>query len=133
MKRTIKSAMLLTVLAVILFALTGCGNKLVATKTESDSMFGEYKETVEVSFKKDKADKIKITMEFESEDNAESIASLYKLAGDSVDGLEVEQKDKKVIITMDPETFADEEGLDDSDLTKDSIKKSLEEAGYTVK
>lgn len=133
MKRTVKSALLLAVLAVILFALTGCGNKLVATKTESDSMFGEYKETVEVSFKNDKADKIKMTMEFEDEDKAKSLAELYELAAGSIDGLEVEQKGKKVTITMDPDTFAEEEGLDEDELTKESIKKALEEAGYTVK
>ena len=69
MKKTIKSSALLLVIAMILFTLTGCmGNKLVATKSNEDSMFGKYEEKVEISFKDDKADKITITTEYEEKE-----------------------------------------------------------------
>lgn len=138
MKKTIKSSALLLVIAMILFTLTGCmGNKLVATKSNEDSMFGKYEEKVEISFKNDKADKITITTEYEEEEKAESAASLYKLAINSgeeeLKGLEVEQKGKKVILKMDAKAFSSQEGMKDEDLTKDNIKKALEEDGYKVK
>lgn len=138
MKKTIKSSALLLVIAMILFTLTGCmGNKLVATKSNEDSMFGKYEEKVEISFKNDKADKITITTEYEEEEKAESAASLYKLAinssEDELKGLEVEQKGKKVVLKMDSKAFSSQEGMKDEDLTKDNLKKALEEDGYKVK
>ena len=134
MKKTVKSVLLMLVMAVMLFALTGCGgNKLVATRDVSeDDTFGNYKETIEVTFKDDKADKITMTMEFEDKEKAEAIASVYKLAGDELEGVETEQKGKKFIMTMSAEAFANEEGFDES-LSKDDLKKALEEEGYEVK
>ena len=137
MKRTAKSVLLVMLLAVVLFALTGCmGNKLVATKTTEDSFFGKYEETVEIKFKKDKADTITMTMEFEEEEKAKSVAALFDLAdSEELEGMEVEQKGKKVIMTMDAKAFSEQQGIDDNDdsLSKDSLKKSLEEDGYKVK
>ena len=137
MKKTAKSILLVMIMAVTLFALTGCGGKkLVATKSNEDDFFGKYEETIEVTFKNDKADKITITMEFEDEDKAEGIASLYKLSSsEDLEGVEVESKGKKLIMTMDAKAFAEQEGMEDNDdsLSRDSIKKSLEEDGYKVK
>ena len=60
MKKTAKSILLVMVMAVLLLALTGCGEnkKLVATKDGEDNFFGKYKETIEITFKDKKADKI---------------------------------------------------------------------------
>ena len=120
----------------MLLALTGCGgNKIVATKTTDadNSMLGAYTEKIEITFKKDKADKIVWTTEFEDESNASKMAGLYKLAGSEIGDIKVEQKGKKVIMTMDAKAFASESDLDEDALTKDELTKSLEEQGYKVK
>lgn len=130
MKKTSRSILLVAIMAVILFALTGCGNKkLVATKSTDESGI-KYEETIEISFKDDKANEIVWTLEFEDADMAKTFAGF--LDTDEIEGLKVEQKDKKVVMTMDSEAFAEMEG-DDEDLSRDAIKKDLEDDGYTVK
>lgn len=131
MKKTLKSALLIMFLATILFALTGCGgSKLVATKENDDSFLGKYEEKLEIKFKNKKADEMKQTLTFDNEDDAKKVYDAYNSG--MIDGAEVEQKGKKVIITMDVEKFIGE-GDDDESLSKDSIKKELEEDGYKVK
>ena len=128
MKKAIKISAILAIIAMLMLALTGCGkdesknkssnnDNLVATKSGEDSFFGKYEETVEISFKDNKADKIVMTRELEDEEKAESISS---------DG-------KKIIITLEPKTFAEQESLNDEDLSRDSLKKELEEDGYEIK
>lgn len=136
MKKTAKSLLLALVMGLLLIALTGCGgNKLVATKSSDDEFMGKYEEKIEVSFKNDKADQIVWTMEFEDEDKAESVASIFKLANSSDEDskIDVEQKGKKVTLKMDAKSFASQEDMDDNSLSKEEMKKSFEEEGYTVK
>lgn len=136
MKKTAKSIVLALVMGLLLIALTGCGaNKLVATKSSDDEFMGKYEEKIEISFKNDKADQIVWTMEFEDEDKAESVASIFKLASNSDEDtkIDVEQKGKKVTLKMDAKSFASEEDMDDNSLSKEEMKKSLEDEGYTVK
>lgn len=136
MKKTAKSIVLALVIGLLLIALTGCGaNKLVATKSSDDEFMGKYEEKIEISFKDDKADQIVWTMEFEDEDKAESVASIFKLANNSDEDtkIDVEQKGKKVTLKMDAKSFASEEDMDDNSLSKEEMKKSLEDEGYTVK
>lgn len=136
MKKTAKSIILALVMGLLLIALTGCGaNKLVATKSSDDEFMGKYEEKIEISFKDDKADQIVWTMEFEDEDKAESVASIFKLANNSDEDtkIDVEQKGKKVTLKMDAKSFASEEDMDDNSLSKEEMKKSLEDEGYTVK
>ena len=136
MKKTAKSLLLALVMGLLLIALTGCGgNKLVATKSSDDECMGKYEEKIEVSFKNDKADQIVWTMEFEDEDKAESVASIFKMANSSDEDskIDVEQKGKKVTLKMDAKSFASQEDMDDNSLSKEEMKKSFEEEGYTVK
>lgn len=136
MKKTAKSIILALFMGLLLIALTGCGaNKLVATKSSDDEFMGKYEEKIEISFKDDKADQIVWTMEFEDEDKAESVASIFKLASNSDEDtkIDVEQKGKKVTLKMDAKSFASEEDMDDNSLSKEEMKKSLEDEGYTVK
>ena len=136
MKNKAKSIVLALVMELLLIALTGCGaNKLVATKSSDDEFMGKYEEKIEISFKNDKADQIVWTMEFEDEDKAESVASIFKLASNSDEDtkIDVEQKGKKVTLKMDAKSFASEEDMDDNSLSKEEMKKSLEDEGYTVK
>ena len=68
MKKTLKALVLALVIGLVVISLTGCGgNKLVATKTVEDEMQGNYKERVEITFKKDKVEAMKkIYQEIES-------------------------------------------------------------------
>lgn len=136
MKKLVKGSLLLMVVAMMLMALTGCGkNKLVATKSNSadNSLLGAYDEKIEVTFKNDKADKIVWTMEFKDENKAKSAAGLYQMASSEIDGLEVKQDGKKVVLNMSVKAFADTADMKDEDLSRDAFKKALEEQGYTVK
>lgn len=140
MKKALKSVALLLIIGMVLVLLTGCGgDKLIATKTtEDDSMgLGKYEEKIEVKFKDDKVSEVTMTAEFEKEEAAKSMAALFNLgssmAEEEMEGFKVEQKGKKVIMKVDAKTFAKQEDLSDEDMTKEAIKKSLEEDGYTVK
>lgn len=140
MKKTLKIGALILALATLLVLLTGCGgDKLVATKTtEDDGMgLGKYEETVEIKFKDDKVTEITMTSEFEKEESAQGMAAIFNMgvsmAGEKMEGFEVEQKGKKVIIRMDAKLFAEQEGISEEGMTKEAMKKALEEDGYTVK
>lgn len=143
MKKTLKISVILAIIAMLMLTLTGCGNdskkksennNLVATKSGEDSFFGKYEETVEISFKDDKADKIVMTRDLEDEEKAESISSVFEYLDESeMEGMKVERDGKKIIITLEPKTFAEQESLNDEDLSRDSLKKELEEDGYTIK
>lgn len=136
MKKLVKGSLLLMVVTVMLMALTGCGkNKLVATKSNSaeNSLLGAYEEKIEITFKKDKADKIVWTMEFEEESKAKSASGLYQMASSEIDGLEVKQDGKKVILNMSVKAFAETSDMKDEDLSRDAFKKALEEQGYKIK
>ncbi len=145
MKKAIKISAILAIIAMLMLALTGCGkdesknkssnnDNLVATKSGEDSFFGKYEETVEISFKDNKADKIVMTRELEDEEKAESISSVFEYLDESeMEGMKVERDGKKIIITLEPKTFAEQESLNDEDLSRDSLKKELEEDGYEIK
>lgn len=140
MKKVEKSVALLLIMGMILILLTGCGgNKLVGTKTtENDSMFGTYEEEIEISFKDNKADKIKMTMKFEDEDKAQSAFAIFNLGVSMLeegqkDGYEVKQSGKKVTIEMSSAIYEEQQYLNEEDITKDALKASLEEDGYKVK
>lgn len=127
MKKTIKSSLLLIVMGVILFALTGCANsKLVATKSHEESGM-KYEEEIEISFKNKLANKIKMTMEFEDESTAKLLAEYLK------DEEGFKQDGKKIIYEMDVEKYAKQEGVEKKELTRDYLKKELEKDGYKVK
>ena len=145
MKKTAKSVLLLTIMAMLLLALTGCGeSKLVATRShssddENDSMaafLGSFEETIEITFKNKKADKVTWTFELEDEDKAKTVAEVYKSAAEEdedMSGMEVKQDGKKVIMTMDSKALKEISGVENDDTSKETIKKDLEEDGYKVK
>ena len=81
MKKIAKNAVLVLIIASLLVLLTGCGsNKLVATRETSDESIGTYKETVTVKFKNDKVSSMEMVMEFDNDEAAESVYSIYSLA-----------------------------------------------------
>ena len=128
MKKVVKSVALLAVMVMVIAFLAGCGNKLVATKTTDDEDMGKYDEKIEVTFKNDKAQEVKMTYTFEKEESAKSLASMYEFLGG--DDIKVETDGKKVILTMSAE---DSFGSEEDEMSRDEIKALLEEQGYTVK
>ena len=115
------------VIFTLLFALTGCGgDKLVGTQ-DIDGV----KSTIEITFKKDVAEKIKMTEEFKSDDNAkeayDSIKDEYK------DG-KVKRSGKKVTVEIKAEDFMKQAGVTDkSEMTKENFEKLLKLMGYEIK
>lgn len=125
MKKTILSSILLVIMAAMLFVLTGCANsKLVATKTVEEAGM-KYEQKIEIKFKKKIANEIKMTMTFEDEDTANTVAKFFK------DEEGFEQKGKKITMKMKVEDLAKGESKDK--LTRDYLKKELKEDGYKVK
>lgn len=137
MKRALKSVLLASLMVIMLLALTGCGNKLVATKETEDSTMGKYKEEIEVSYKGDKVNSVKMTYEFDNEDKAKGMKALFDLGVSGADedvGYKVEQKGKKLIMTFDAKAYEEmTDGDEEANMTKEELKKSLEEDGYKVK
>lgn len=139
MKKTLKILLVVALIAVALFALTGCGNKIVATKETDDPEMGKMKERIEISFKKDKVNEVKMQYTFEDKDAAEeaekqfnAMLALMTAFTDEDVGMEVKRSGKKLTMVLDAEAYADMEG-GDLEVSKDELKKSLEEEGYKVK
>ena len=137
MKKTVKITLLLALMAILVFALAGCGgDKLVATKSDEDG-----DEKVEITFKDDVVSEVKMTYTFKDEENAKQMKDMYDMitamggeeGSEALKGMDIKLDGKKVTITMDAKAFAESEGSEINELTKDSIRKELEEAGYTVK
>ena len=135
MKKTLKVLLLVAFMSVVLLALTGCGNKLVARReTEEDGM--KVEEKIEISFKKDKVNKVKMTYKFDTEENAELMAGIFNMGmamSEEDMGFEVEQKGKKVVIELDAKAYAEMSGEEVSEVSKKELKEELEEEGYKVK
>lgn len=135
MKKSLKILLVVAFMATLLLALTGCGNKLVATKT-TDEDGEKVEERIEVSFKNDKVNKVKMTYTFEKEETAESMKAIFTLGmsmtGEKIEGFNVEQKGKKVIIEVDEKAFA-EMSEEEAGMSKAELKEELEEQGYKVK
>lgn len=125
MKKTLKSVLLLIVMAIMVFALTGCGNKIVGTKTEEDSIMGKYTEKIEVKLKGKKVTKVVDTYKFDKEESAKLMEEFYSAS----DEAKVKRSGKKVTVTMDGKDFADS----DKEVSKDDVKNLLKDMGYEVK
>lgn len=145
MKKTLKVIALIAIMLVAVLALTGCGSKLVATKdveaTETDP---KHSEKIEISFKNDKVNKVKMTYIFENKDDAKKfvdsynailgLAKAFATEGDKEISLPtMEQKGKKAIMKMDSKMYSEMGGETEAGMTKDEVKASLEEKEYKVK
>lgn len=139
MKKSLKILAVVAFLFVILVSLTGCGNKIVATKETTEDGI-TYKEKVEIKLKDDKVDTVKMTMTFEDKETAEKMKeeldqgiAMLKMMGMDSSGIEIEGKGKKIIMNLDANAFATMGEVEITETSKDDIKKSLEEEGYKVK
>lgn len=133
-----KKFLKISLLFVLIFVLTACGSsKIVATKTETDSLSGEeIKTTVEIKFDKDdKPTSMTLTQEYEDKETAEQVYGLLSgimgMAGDEEDlGMEIKHSGKKVTMEIDAssESF---EYSEDADI--EELKQQLEDEGWDVK
>ena len=92
--------------------------------------------SIEISFKKDKVNKVKMTYKFDTEENAELMAGIFNMGmamSEEDMGFEVEQKGKKVVIELDAKAYAEMSGEEVSEVSKEELKKQLKEDGYKVK
>ena len=144
MKKTAKSILLVMRMAVLVFALTEYENKndkkeenkdiIVGTREQNDDYFGKYTEEMEIEFKEDKAEKITISMIFESEETAKGLAAVFSLASTETTGkMETKQEGNKFMMTMNAAAYAEQEGIEAEQLSKEYLKKVLEDEGYTIK
>lgn len=144
LKKTLKIIVLIAIMLVAVLALTGCGNKLVATKdVEGTSTEPKHSEKIEISFKNDKVNKVKMTYTFDNKDDAKkfvdsynailSLANAFASGDESISLPTMEQKGKKAIMEMDAKMYSEMSGETEAGMTKDEVKASLEEEGYKVK
>lgn len=132
-----KKFLKISLLFVLIFVLTACGSsKIVATKTETDSLSGEEVEsTVEIKFDKDdKPTSMTLTQKYEDKETAEQVYGLLSgilgMAGDEDIGMEIKHSGKKVTMEIDASSDSFEYS-DEADI--DEIKKQLEDDGWDVK
>ena len=144
MKKTAKSVLLVMLMAVLVFALTGCKNDkkkeevkkdtIVGTREQNDDYFGTYTEEIEIEFKEDKAETITMSMIFDSEETAKSLAAIFALASTETTGkMETKQEGNKFMMVMNAAAYAEQEGIESEQLYKEYLKTSLENEGYTIK
>lgn len=144
LKKTLKIIALIAIMLVAVLALTGCGNKLVATKdVEGTSTEPKHSEKIEISFKNDKVNKVKMTYTFDNKDDAKkfvdsynailSLANAFASGDESISLPTMEQKGKKAIMEMDAKMYSEMSGETEAGMTKDEVKASLEKEGYKVK
>ncbi|MBE5806390.1 MAG: hypothetical protein E7313_06800 [Clostridiales bacterium] len=130
MKKTSRSILLITIMAFLLFTLTGCGgNKLVAT---TSSEYGDEK--MEITFNKDDTPK-KIVWTIKAEDTADAkeITEEFKEDIKGIDGAKVKRNGKKVVLTMKYEAFIEYLDIDiDTDISRDEFEEMLEILGFEI-
>lgn len=135
MNKILKLCALGIFMLMALILLTGCGDKVKATITEEDVMFGEYGIDVQISFKDDKINKVKMTYELEDENKAAALVGFGNLAlGYCEEGAEAEyeQKKNKVTIRCNAEGFYQLYDEDYRDLNKNETIEELKNDGFTI-
>lgn len=129
MKKTIKNSVVALIMVILLLSLAGCGgDKITATMSDDD-----FEMKMEISFKDDLADKVKMTIEAPSKEEAkESVDEFKEEFGEKA---KVKTSGKKVIIETDLKDMFNEMGIssvNDDDLTKENVIEALEMVGFEV-
>ncbi len=143
--KKIKSIVCILMMFMMVCTLTGCGDDkkdskdskktsedvLIATKSDNTSGLGDYKETIEITFKDGKADSVKEMMEFGDESTAKYAGSIMQMTASSLEGMNVEQEGNVITVKMEAETFLNGLG-DNEDLSREAIEKNLQNSGFTI-
>lgn len=134
MKKTLKALIVVVFMSLMLLILTGCGNKLVASrKTETQGL--NLEEKLEVKFKDDKVESAEWTYILENKDLAKTMADLFNISLEAAEEelkYEVSQNEKEVKLKLDSAAFARLLG-EENGLNKDELKDVLEKMEYEVK
>ncbi|MBR2704267.1 MAG: hypothetical protein IKE91_02245 [Clostridia bacterium] len=127
MKKLLKIASLIAVVAMLILALTGCGgNKLVGTMEEDGN-----KSKVVASFNKDdKLTKLVITYTYDSASDAKD--AYKEMKDQDAEGYKIKRSGKKITVTVKAKDFAKQTGADEDELTKDNMKQLLKFMGYDI-
>ncbi|MBQ6992326.1 MAG: hypothetical protein IJN50_05410 [Clostridia bacterium] len=128
MKNILKYTSLIVLVIVMLVALVGCGNKtIIATKTDTADIVGEYELKLTINFEGDVIDAIKVNMEFKNE----KVANLI-LSGENKTDVEIEKEGNSVYIEMTAEEYKETYGSDFTTMSKDEIIQQLKDEGFNV-
>lgn len=103
-----------------------------------------YEENVEVSFKNDKVDTVKMTYIFDNEETANQYVAAYNAIFEFAKAFQEEgeeelnlpefkQDGNKATMELNAAEYEEFSESEDEEMTKEAIRKSLEEEGYTVK
>lgn len=140
MKKLVRNILLISLIMAAFIGLTGCtkkSNKITATMTKYYDNNEEVLSTIEITFKKNIADKFKMTIEFANEESAKEHLKIYETFGldTNNEDLKITRNGKIVVYDMSANYFSEIMNHNEKDvsLTKESITKWLTEAGYTIK
>ena len=142
MKKLKYLIIVLIILAMVLisFVLTRIenNNRLVATKTIEEENMDKYISEIDITFKKGKVVSVKESMEYEDEETAESMYSMYNFLmsmqnSEDATSMKVGIDGKKIVINMDADQLEQNLGVSIEEMTKEELKANLEENGYNVK
>lgn len=120
---------------VALIGLTGCGGKKLTCTMENNSLGLEMSQKVEITFKKDKIDDMKIVMDVKVPDEyKDQKQDLIDELKDLDEGMKVtETKDGiRAEMTADDDDFK-EFNIDGESVSYDEVKKAFEAKNYTCK
>lgn len=128
MKKLLKIASILAVVAMLLISLTGCGgNKIVGTMKDDDG-----KAKVVATFdSKDRLKEMTFTYEFKDKDDAEDAYDSMKDMFEDVG--KIKKSGKKITIKIKGKDLAEESNMDYDDVDKDYITDAIEGMGFEIK
>lgn len=119
---------------VALVGLTGCGKKLTCTM-ENNSLGLEMKQKVEVKFKGDTVDTMKVSMDItvpdEYKDKKQELIDMFKEEDDSIKVTET-KNGIRIEADNDSDIFA-EMDINGKEASYDDVKKAFEANKYTCK
>jgi len=142
MKKNLKILILgmvfvLGVLLIVMLLIENGTDKLVVTKKVENLNRGNYKEEVTITFDDNVINIVETSMEFENEEIAKSMYTVYtnmlSVSQGNRQGIKVKINGKKIIIVQQVTMDTSINGMLVKKMTKDQIKAAFEEKGYTVK
>ena len=118
-----------------LAVLTGCGNKNLSCTMESSTSGMNTTNNVEINFKNDKVEKMKVVMDIEVhdeyKDQKQTLIDSLKQADKT---MEVKETKKGIQVTADENSsYFSKLNLNDNKAKYSDVKKALEDGGFTCK
>lgn len=138
--KKIKNILLILLILTAFIGLTGCtqkSDKITATMTKYYDNNEKVLSTIEITFKKNIANKFIMTIEFEKEESAKEHLKIYETLGLDINNedLKINRNGKIVVYDMSANYFSEMMNHNEKNvsLTKESITEWLKNSGYTIK